>query len=68
MSEPVIGGNSPLIDYRPTWKVFGKRSDTAIRTIAERGLGETEVLKEFGCVVGAGNVSLTLSKGGCRVT
>ena len=61
--SPVTDGNGPLIDCRSVWKVFGKKSDAAIRAIAERGLGKTEVLKEFGCVVGVANVSLTLNKG-----
>jgi glycine betaine/proline transport system ATP-binding protein len=58
-----VDGNSALIDCRSVWKVFGKRSDAAIRAIAERGLGKSEVLKEFNCVVGVANVSLTLKKG-----
>ena len=63
MSEPITHGNGPLIDCRSVWKVFGEKSDAAIRAIAERGLGKTEVLKEFGCVVGVADVSLTLNKG-----
>ena len=61
--SPVTDGNGTLIDCRSVWKVFGKKSDAAIRAIDERGLGKTEVLKEFGCVVGVANVSLTLNKG-----
>jgi glycine betaine/proline transport system ATP-binding protein len=53
----------PLIDCRSVWKVFGSRSPAAIKAITERGLGKTEVLKEFGCVVGVADVSLTLRKG-----
>ena len=60
---PATDVSGPLIDCRSVWKVFGKKSDAAIRAIAERGLGKTEVLKEFGCVVGVANVSLTLNKG-----
>src|SRR4051812_22307018 len=63
MSGPIVGGDGPLIDCRSVWKVFGAKSDAAIRAIGERGLGKTEVLKEFGCVVGVANVSLTLNKG-----
>lgn len=55
--------SGPLIECRSVWKVFGDKSDAAIRAITERGLGKTEVLKEFGCVVGVANVSLTLNKG-----
>ncbi|WP_188912943.1 quaternary amine ABC transporter ATP-binding protein [Aureimonas endophytica] len=53
----------PLIDCRSVWKVFGTRAEKAIRAISERGIGKTEVLKEFGCVVGVADVSLTLEKG-----
>src|SRR5262249_51260135 len=45
------------------WKVFGKKSDVAIRAIVERGYSKAEVLKEFGCVVGVSDVSLTLGHG-----
>lgn len=63
MANIRLDGNNPLIDCRSVWKVFGERSAAAIRAIAERGLGKSEVLKEFGCVVGVANVSLTLKKG-----
>ena len=63
MSQPITSGDGPLIDCRSVWKVFGKKSAAAIRAIDARGLGKTEVLKEFGCVVGVANVSLTLNKG-----
>ena len=63
MSEQITEGSGPLIDCRSVWKVFGARSDQAIRAITERGLGKAEVLKEFGCVVGVADVSLTLNKG-----
>ncbi|MEK0084651.1 quaternary amine ABC transporter ATP-binding protein [Benzoatithermus flavus] len=61
--SPAMDGNGPLIDCRSVWKVFGRQAEAAIRAIAERGLGKAEVLKEFGCVVGVANVSLTLNKG-----
>lgn len=63
MPKPIDDSNAALIDCRSVWKVFGKKSDAAIQAIAKRGLGKTEVLKEFGCVVGVANVSLTLNKG-----
>jgi glycine betaine/proline transport system ATP-binding protein len=63
MTDGISYANSPLIDCRSVWKVFGKRSEAAIKAVAERGLGKTEVLKEFSCVVGVADVSLTLNKG-----
>ena len=56
-------GSETLIDCRSVWKVFGSKADAALRGIAERGLGKTEVLREFGCVVGVADVSLTLRRG-----
>ena len=43
--------------------MFGNRSEAAIKAINERRLGKSEVLKEFGCVVGVANANLTLNKG-----
>lgn len=63
MSAATSETTGPLIDCRSVWKVFGKGSDLAIRAITERGLGKAEVLKEFGCVVGVADVSLTLNRG-----
>jgi glycine betaine/proline transport system ATP-binding protein len=48
---------------RGLWKVFSKKSDVAIRAIVERSNSKAEVPKEFGCVVGVSDVSLTLGHG-----
>lgn len=63
MSNALTDESNPLIDCRSVWKVFGKRAEAAIRAITDRRLGKGEVLKEFGCVVGVADVSLTLRKG-----
>ena len=61
--ELVSSGSETLIDCRSVWKVFGRKADAALRGITQRGLSKTEVLREFGCVVGVADVSLTLRKG-----
>jgi glycine betaine/proline transport system ATP-binding protein len=63
MSSSTSDSNLPLIDCRSVWKVFGKNANAALRGITERGLGKSQVMQEFGCVVGVANVSLTLAKG-----
>ncbi len=63
MSTTANDGQQPLIDCRSVWKVFGKKWQAAIRAVEERQLGKTEVLKEFGCVVGVADVSLKLDRG-----
>ncbi|MDF3608145.1 glycine betaine/L-proline ABC transporter ATP-binding protein [Paracoccus sp. DMF-8] len=52
-----------LIDCQSVWKVFGTRSAEAIRAITERGLGKTEVLQQFGCVVGVSDATLKVHRG-----
>src|SRR5215475_1837982 len=54
---------APLNDCKSVWKVFGKNAAAALRGITERGLDKTQVMQEFGCVVGVANVSLALAKG-----
>lgn len=61
--ELASDGSELLIDCRSVWKVFGRKVDAALRGITERGMSKTEVLREFGCVVGVAGVSLTLQKG-----
>ncbi|MBE7183262.1 MAG: betaine/proline/choline family ABC transporter ATP-binding protein [Methylobacterium mesophilicum] len=63
MSDHVTDADAALIDCRSVWKVFGTRSEQAIRAINERGIGKAEALREFGCVVGVADVSLSLRKG-----
>ena len=55
--------NEVLIDCRGLWKVFGDKSAQALAAISERGLGKTQALREFGCVVGVSDVSLQVRKG-----
>ncbi|MEP3784313.1 MAG: betaine/proline/choline family ABC transporter ATP-binding protein [Ascidiaceihabitans sp.] len=45
------------------WKVFGERSDEAIKAIETRNLSKAEVLGEFGCVVGIADCSFSVQKG-----
>ena len=34
--------NEPLIECKSVWKIFGDRSDAAIRAVKERGIGKAE--------------------------
>jgi glycine betaine/proline transport system ATP-binding protein len=53
----------PLLQCRGVWKVFGEKSSKAIAAITGRGASKADILKEFGCVVGVSDVSLSLNKG-----
>jgi glycine betaine/proline transport system ATP-binding protein len=63
MQEDKLEEPQPLIDCRGVWKIFGDKANAALQAIRERGEGKADVLKEFGCVVGVMNVSLTLRRG-----
>ncbi|SMG34398.1 quaternary amine ABC transporter ATP-binding protein [Paracoccus sp. J56] len=52
-----------LIDCQSVWKVFGDRSDEAIRAIAERDLTKQDILRQYNCVVGVSNASLQVRRG-----
>jgi glycine betaine/proline transport system ATP-binding protein len=55
---------TPLIECRNVWKVFGARSAEAIAAVREKGLSKREILGQFNCVVGVHDASFTVSKGG----
>lgn len=56
-------GEDILLDCRSVWKIFGPRAPVALQAVRERGLGKTEVLKEFGCVVGVSDATFEVRRG-----
>ncbi|MDO5612260.1 MAG: glycine betaine/L-proline ABC transporter ATP-binding protein [Paracoccus sp. (in: a-proteobacteria)] len=58
-----MGNTEVLIDCQSVWKVFGNRSQEAIRAITRRGIGKQDVLKEFNCVVGVSDASIQVRRG-----
>ena len=63
MATATPNADEVLVDCRSVWKVFGNRAPEAMKAIADRGLGKTEVLKEFGCVVGVSDATLQVRRG-----
>ncbi|MBB2750541.1 UNVERIFIED_ORG: glycine betaine/proline transport system ATP-binding protein [Rhizobium aethiopicum] len=63
MKAANIDAKDVLIDCQSLWKVFGGKSAAAMKSIKERGLGKTEVLKEFNCVVGVSDASIEVRRG-----
>ncbi|MFO1106072.1 MAG: betaine/proline/choline family ABC transporter ATP-binding protein [Amaricoccus sp.] len=63
MDTPTTRAEDVLLDCRSVWKIFGKDAPRAMRAVQERGLGKTEVLKEFGCVVGVSDATLEVRRG-----
>ncbi|MBF8644652.1 quaternary amine ABC transporter ATP-binding protein [Pseudomonas pudica] len=52
-----------LIDCRNVWKIFGDRAPAAMQAYRERGLTKTQILQDYGCVVGVSNVDLQVRRG-----
>jgi glycine betaine/proline transport system ATP-binding protein len=55
--------SNEVIRLDGVWKVFGDRVTEAMEAIRTRDLTKTEVLAEFGCVVGIADCSFTVNKG-----
>ncbi len=53
----------PVIDCRGLWKIFGKRSEEAMRAILADNLGKIEIRDRFDCVVGVKDASFTVNTG-----
>ena len=52
-----------VIELDGVWKIFGANADAALKAIKERGLNKSEVLSEFGCVVGIADCSFSVKRG-----
>ena len=52
-----------VIVLENVWKIFGDRADEAMKAIESRGLTKSEVLEEFGCVIGIADCSFSVERG-----
>ncbi len=55
--------NEPVIKLQGVWKIFGTRTEDAMRAIAEEGLTKAQTLERFGCVVGIADCSFEVPRG-----
>ncbi|WP_305985691.1 glycine betaine/L-proline ABC transporter ATP-binding protein [Roseibium sp. MMSF_3544] len=51
------------IECRDLWKIYGKRSDEAMKAVLSEGLTKDEVRDRYGCVLGVRNASFSVKKG-----
>ena len=51
------------IECRSVWKIFGDREKEALDAVRSRGIAKSQVLEEFGCVVGVQDVSFDVAEG-----
>ncbi len=52
-----------VIECRNLWKIFGNRSDEAMRAVQSQGLSKDLIRDEFGCVVGVQDASFDVGEG-----
>ncbi len=54
-----------VVNIQDVWKIFGPDADAkkAMDAIKTQGMGKTEILSEFGCVVGVAGASFSVAKG-----
>jgi glycine betaine/proline transport system ATP-binding protein len=55
--------DAPVVKLENVWKIFGERSDEAMKAVLGEGLTKPQVLEKYGCVVGVQNASFEVSRG-----
>ena len=55
--------NESVIECRHLWKIFGNRSDEAMKAVQNKGLSKNQVRDQFDCVVGVQDASFTVGEG-----
>lgn len=63
MTTVKIDTNEVLVDCQSVWKIFGQNAKAAMQAVVQQGLGKTQVLQDFSCVVGVSDVSLQVRRG-----
>jgi len=51
------------IELEGVWKIFGERYQEALAAVKGEGIGKSDVLARYGCVVGIADVSLQIERG-----
>ncbi len=55
--------SQPVISCRNVWKVFGPRAKEALTAIRKEGVGKSEVLRRFECVIGVADATFDVHRG-----
>ncbi|WP_025810322.1 quaternary amine ABC transporter ATP-binding protein [Pseudomonas chlororaphis] len=63
MNTVKIDTNEVLVDCQSVWKIFGQNAKAAMQAVVQQGLGKTQVLQDYSCVVGVSDVSLQVRRG-----
>ena len=52
-----------VIECNNLWKIFGERADEAMTAVGQEGLGKSEVLDRFDCVIGVADATFSVERG-----
>lgn len=52
-----------VVKLENVWKIFGQRAKEAMQAVTNEGLGKSEVLAKYGCVVGVQDASFEVGRG-----
>ncbi|MGY3305944.1 glycine betaine/proline transport system ATP-binding protein [Pseudomonas sp. PvR086] len=63
MTMATINTDEVLVDCQSVWKIFGKSASAAMDAVVQLGLSKTQILQNYGCVVGVSDVSLQVRRG-----
>lgn len=55
--------DDPVVKLENVWKIFGERSDEAMKAVLNEVLTKSQVLERFRCVVGVQDASFEVSRG-----
>lgn len=55
--------NEDVIVLENVWKIFGERAEEAKQAVTQEGLSKTEILEQYGCVVGIADCSFKVARG-----
>ncbi len=57
--------NEVVVKLQDVWKIFGPEADAhkAMVAVKSEGLGKTEILQKFGCVVGVAGATFSVDRG-----
>ncbi len=55
--------DSPAIQIKDVWKIFGDNAQQALKDVRDTGLGKADVLEKHNCVVGVADVSFDVEPG-----
>lgn len=61
--QPSSHDGAAVIECHHLWKIFGSRSEDAMKAILNEGLSKNQILDKYSCVIGVQDASFTVGEG-----